>query len=55
MTCGRKEIGDPLVDRVLNAAGCTAQFPFKNLLLVLIIDVECQISFADRTAENIHQ
>jgi hypothetical protein len=55
MTCGRKEIGDPFVDGVLHTAGCTAQFTFKNLLLVLLIDVERQISLADRTAENIHQ
>jgi hypothetical protein len=55
MTCRRKEIGDPLVDRVLYAAGRTAQFPFENLLFVLDIDVERQISLADRTAENIHQ
>jgi hypothetical protein len=55
MSCGREEIGDPLVDGVPDAAGRTAQFPFKNLLLVLLVDVERQISLADRTAENIHQ
>jgi hypothetical protein len=55
MTCGWKEIRDPLMDGVLDAAGSTAQFPFKNLLFVLLVDMECQISLADRTAENIHQ
>jgi hypothetical protein len=55
VTCGGKEIGDPIVDGVLDTAGRTAQFPFKNLLLVLLFDVECQISLAKRTAENIHQ
>jgi len=29
--------------------------PFKNLFLVLLVNLEREISFADRTAENIHK
>jgi hypothetical protein len=55
MACGGEEIGDPLMDRILYPAGCTAKFPLEDLLLVLLINMESEVSFADRTAENIHK
>jgi hypothetical protein len=55
LTCRREEIGNPLVDGVPLLAGSAMEFSLKNLLLVLLDHVEQEISFADRTAENIHE
>ena len=55
MTCGREEVGNPLMDGVLYPAGGAPEFPFEDLLLVLLINMEREISLADRAAENIHQ
>jgi hypothetical protein len=55
MARGRKEIRDSLVDRILDPAGSAPEFSFKDLLLVLLVHLERQISFADRAAENIHK
>jgi hypothetical protein len=55
MTCGREEIGNPLVDGILHPAGRAADYPLENLLLVLLVNMDREISLADRTAENIHK
>jgi hypothetical protein len=55
MACGREKIGNALVNGILHPAGSTADYPFENLLFVLRINVEREISLADRTAENIHK
>ena len=43
------------MDGILYPASSTAEFPLKNLLLSLLINMEREISLADRTAENIHK
>ena len=55
MTCRREEIGDTLMDGIFCPAGNTPEFPFEDLLLILLINMEREISLADRAAENIHQ
>jgi hypothetical protein len=50
-----KEIGNSVMDWILHSAGCAMESPFKNLFLVLLVNLEREISFADRTAENIHK
>jgi hypothetical protein len=55
MACGREEIGNALVDGILNPAGSAADYPLENLLLVLLVNMEREISLTDRTAENIHK
>jgi hypothetical protein len=55
MACGREEIGNPLVNGILHPAGSAADYPLENLLLVLLVNMECEISLAYRTAENIHK
>jgi hypothetical protein len=55
MACEREEIGNPIVDGILHPAGSTAEYPLENLLLVLLANMEREISLADRTAENIHK
>jgi hypothetical protein len=55
LTCRGEEIGNPLVDGIPRLASSATEFPLKNFLLVFLIDTEHEISFADRTAENIHE
>jgi hypothetical protein len=55
LACGGEEIGDPLKNGILHLAGSAAEFPFEDLLLVLLVDMEREISLTDRAAENIHQ
>jgi hypothetical protein len=55
MPCGGEEVGNPLVDGIVHPAGSTAEFPFEDLLLILLVDMEREIPLADGTAENIHQ
>jgi hypothetical protein len=55
LTCRGKEIGNPLMDGIFHAACSTAEFSLKDLLLVLLVNMEREISLADRAAENIHQ
>jgi hypothetical protein len=43
------------MDGIFCPAGSAAKFSFEDLLLVLLIDMECEVSFADGTAENIHK
>jgi len=55
LTCRGKEIGNPLMDGILHPAGSAAEFALENLLLVLLVDMEREITLADRAAENIHK
>jgi hypothetical protein len=55
MTCGGEEIGNPLMDGIFHLAGSAPEFPFENLLLTLLVNMEREVSFADRTAENVHK
>jgi hypothetical protein len=55
MVCRGEKIGNPLVDGILYPAGSATEFSLENLLLVLCISMQCELSLADRTAQNIHQ
>jgi len=55
MVCRGEKIGNPLVDEILHPAGSATEFSLENLLLVLRISMERELSLADRTAQNIHQ
>jgi hypothetical protein len=55
LACGWEKIGDPLMDRIPHMTGSAAEFPLENLLFVLLVHMEREISLADRTAENIHK
>jgi len=55
MACGGKEVRYPFMDGVIHPAGGTAEGAFENLLLVLLVNMEGQISLADGAAEDIHQ
>ncbi len=43
------------MDRILHPAGSAVEFSLENLLFVFFVDMECEISFADRAAKNIHE
>lgn len=50
--CPGKEIGNPFLYRVLDAADCTVETSFHNFCVIFLIDMELKIAFADRAAEN---
>ncbi len=51
----REEVGDPITDRVCHAAPGTCQCPFNNPGFIFLQDIQCQVSFTDRAAEDIKQ
>jgi len=50
-----EKVGDPVVDWILYPAGRAAEFPFKNLLVVLLVNMDREIALADRAADNIQK
>ena len=55
MPCGRKEVGDTLMNGVIRAACRTVEIAFKDLLSVFLFNAEGKVTFADRAAEDIHE
>jgi hypothetical protein len=50
--CPGKEIGNPFLYSIVNAAGCTIESSFQDFDFVLLSDTEFEIALADRAAEN---
>ena len=50
--CPGEEIGNPFLNGIVNAAGCTIESSFEDFNFVLLSDTELEIALADRAAEN---
>jgi hypothetical protein len=43
------------MDGIVHPAGGTMKFAFQDLFFVFLLNPECKVSLADRTAENVHE
>jgi len=50
-----EKVGDAVTDRVCHAAPGTCQCPFNNPGVIFLQNIQCQVSLADRAAQDIQQ